>query len=174
LFKKTNNSVLNGDNMQPFDTHEVRNTVAPFGNINLFAADPALQEALQREGAGDAAASLQALGEELGKAEALDLARLANLHTPKLHNYDREGHRIDEVEFHPSWHKLMGLLIGHGTHSSPWQGGPGAQVARAARYLLFGQPRVLPPSGCPRSCPTITTRVRSRSSKRPAPSSAWA
>jgi putative acyl-CoA dehydrogenase len=125
--------------MQPFDTHEVRNTVAPFANINLFAADPALQEALQREGAGDAASSLHALGAELGKAETLDLARLANLYTPKLHNYDREGHRIDEVEFHPSWHQLMGLLIGHGTHSSPWQGGPGAQVARAARYLLFGQ-----------------------------------
>ncbi|RZT10662.1 putative acyl-CoA dehydrogenase [Duganella sp. CF402] len=125
--------------MQPFDTHEVRNTVAPFANINLFAADPALQEALQREGAGDAAASLHALGAELGKAETLDLARIANLYTPKLHNYDREGHRIDEVEFHPSWHQLMGLLIGHGTHSSPWQGGAGAQVARAARYLLFGQ-----------------------------------
>jgi putative acyl-CoA dehydrogenase len=139
LFNKIKSSSLNGDKMQPFDTHEVRNTVAPFANINLFAADPALQEALQREGAGDAAASLHALGAELGKAETLDLARLANLYTPKLHNYDREGHRIDEVEFHPSWHQLMGLLIGHGTHSSPWQGGPGAQVARAARYLLFGQ-----------------------------------
>ena len=125
--------------MQAFDTHEVRNTVAPFANINLFAADPALQEALQREGAGDAAASLHALGEELGRAETLELARLANLYTPRLHNYDREGHRIDEVEFHPAWHQLMGLLIGHGTHSSPWQGGTGAQVARAARYLMFGQ-----------------------------------
>ncbi|NVM79686.1 putative acyl-CoA dehydrogenase [Duganella sp. SG902] len=125
--------------MQAFDTHEVRNTVAPFANINLFAADPALQEALQREGAGAAAASLHALGAELGRAETLDLARLANLHPPRLHNYDREGHRIDEVEFHPAWHSLMSLLIGHGTHSSPWQGGQGAQVARAARYLLFGQ-----------------------------------
>jgi len=125
--------------MQAFDTHEVRNTVAPFANINLFAADPALQEAVQREGAGDAAAALHALGEELGRAETLDLARLANLYTPRLHNYDREGRRIDEVEFHPAWHQLMGLLIGHGTHSSPWQGGPGAQVARAARYLMFGQ-----------------------------------
>jgi putative acyl-CoA dehydrogenase len=139
LFKKIKNSGLNGDKMQPFDTHEVRNTVAPFANINLYAADPALQEALAREGAGDAAASLHALGAELGKAETLDLARLANRHMPRLDNYDREGHRIDEVEFHPAWHSLMALMIGHGTHSSPWQGGPGAQVARAARYLLFGQ-----------------------------------
>jgi putative acyl-CoA dehydrogenase len=139
LFKKTNNSSLNGDKMQPFDTHEVRNTVAPFENINLYTADPALQEAVLREGAGDAAASLAALGAELGKAETLDLARLANANPPVLHAYDREGHRIDEVEFHPAWHRLMALLIGHGAHSSPWQGGAGAQVARAARYLLFGQ-----------------------------------
>jgi putative acyl-CoA dehydrogenase len=139
LFKKTHNSDLNGDKMQPFDTHEVRNTVAPFENVNLFDADPALQEALVREGGADAVASLHALGAELGKSETLDLARLANLYSPRLHNFDREGHRIDEVEFHPSWHRLMELLISNGTHSSPWQGGAGAQVARAARYLLFGQ-----------------------------------
>ncbi|MYM83584.1 isovaleryl-CoA dehydrogenase [Duganella sp. FT50W] len=125
--------------MQSFDTHEVHNTVAPFENINLFAADPALREALAREGAGDAAASLHALGAALGRAETLELARLANLHGPQLHCFDRQGRRIDEVEFHPAWHSLMALLIGHGTHASPWQGGAGAQVARAARYLLFGQ-----------------------------------
>jgi len=125
--------------MQPFDTHEVRNTVAPFENVNLFAADPALQEALVREGGSEAVASLHALGAELGRAETLDLARLANLHGPQLHQFDRQGKRIDEVEFHPAWHALMSLLIGHGAHASPWQGGAGAQVARAARYLLFGQ-----------------------------------
>jgi len=36
--------------MNTFDTHEVSNTVAPFENVNLYAADPALQEALLREG----------------------------------------------------------------------------------------------------------------------------
>jgi putative acyl-CoA dehydrogenase len=128
-----------GDKMNPFDTHEVRNTVAPFENINLYAADPALQEALRREGGGAEAESLYALGARLGRAEVLDLARLANQHSPKLHNFDRSGNRIDEVEFHPAWHSLMSLLIGNGAHSSPWQGGAGAQVARAARYMLFGQ-----------------------------------
>src|SRR5476649_248564 len=125
--------------MNPFDTHEVRNTVAPFENINLYAADPALQEALLREGGAEAAESLHALGAQLGRAEVLDLARLANLHSPKLHNFDRSGKRVDEVEFHPAWHSLMTLLIGSGAHASPWLGGPGAQVARAARYMLFGQ-----------------------------------
>jgi putative acyl-CoA dehydrogenase len=125
--------------MNTFDTHEVSNTVAPFENVNLYAADPALQEALLREGGAAAAESLHALGAELGRAETLDLARLANLHTPKLHNFDRGGKRIDEVEFHPAWHALMTLLIENGAAASPWSGQPGAQVARAARYMLFGQ-----------------------------------
>jgi len=125
--------------MHAFDTHEVRNTVAPFEDVNLYAADPALQEALLREGGGADAESLHALGARLGRAEVLDLARLANLHPPRLHNFDRNGKRIDEVEFHPAWHGLMTLLIENGAHASPWRGGAGAQVARAARYLLFGQ-----------------------------------
>ena len=126
--------------MNEFDTHEISNTVAPFENINLYACDPALQEALLREGGANAAASLQALGELLGRAETLELARLANQNKPTLHNFDREGRRIDEVEYHPAWHKLMTLLIENGTHASPWDAVEGGeQVARAARYILFGQ-----------------------------------
>ncbi|GGC22285.1 isovaleryl-CoA dehydrogenase [Pseudoduganella buxea] len=126
--------------MNPFDTHEVRNQPTPFGDINLFACDPALREALLREGGADALPDLEALGRRLGRAEVLDLARLANVHAPVLHNFDQTGRRIDEVEFHPAWHALMTLLIEAGAHSSPWEApGPGAQVARAARYMLFGQ-----------------------------------
>lgn len=123
----------------PFDTHQVRNTVAPLENFNLFAADPALREAVLREGGGAQIDALLALGERLGRAETLDLARLANRYPPTLHNFDRAGNRIDEVEFHPAWHSLMALLIENGAHASPWLGGEGAQVARAAKYLMFGQ-----------------------------------
>ncbi|RSZ55858.1 isovaleryl-CoA dehydrogenase [Massilia atriviolacea] len=126
--------------MNPFDTHTIFNQATPFADVNLFAADPALREALAREGAGWALEDLTALGERLGRAEVLDLARLANLHQPVLHHVDRSGRRIDEVEFHPSWHQLMDLMIGAGVHASPWDSGQaGAQVARAAQYLLFGQ-----------------------------------
>ncbi len=124
----------------PFDTHQVFNQPAPFENVNLFACDAALREALAREGAADAAPSLHALGALLGRAETAELARQANAHPPRLHQVDRAGRRIDEVEFHPAWHALMGMLIEAGAHASPWLApGPGAQVARAARYLLFGQ-----------------------------------
>jgi putative acyl-CoA dehydrogenase len=91
--------------MQPFDTHEVRNTVAPFANINLFAADPALQEACSakaRRGGGLAARAGRRAGQggNAGPGAPRQPAR-------PLHNYDRAGHRIDEVEFHPAWHQLM-------------------------------------------------------------------
>jgi putative acyl-CoA dehydrogenase len=126
--------------LNPFDTHEVFNQAPPFGDVNLFLADPALQEALVREGAGWACGELAALGERLGRFEVLDLARLANANGPRLVSFDRSGRRIDEVEFHPAWHALMDLMIGAGAHSKPWTDPrPGAQVARAGAYLLFGQ-----------------------------------
>jgi putative acyl-CoA dehydrogenase len=126
--------------MNGFDTHQVLNQAPPFADVNLFSCDPALREALEREGAGWAAPQLEALGATLGRADVLDLARLANATGPRLVGYDRVGRRVDEIEFHPSWHTLMALLIGAGAHSSPWlDPRPGAQVARAAQYLLFGQ-----------------------------------
>jgi putative acyl-CoA dehydrogenase len=126
--------------MNRFDTHEVFNQAPPFGDVNLFRCDPALREGVEREGAGWAAASLEALGERLGSLEVLDLARLANEFSPRLLNFDRSGNRIDEIEFHPAWHRLMALLIENGAHSLPWERQQaGSQVARAAAYLLFGQ-----------------------------------
>ncbi len=126
--------------MNEFDTHEVFNQASAFADINLFDCDPALQEALEREGGGWDAAALRALGATLGQAATLDLGRQANAHPPALANFDRSGRRIDEVEFHPSWHQLMALMIGEGVHATPWDSAQrGAQVARAARFVLFGQ-----------------------------------
>ncbi|THC46645.1 isovaleryl-CoA dehydrogenase [Massilia sp. Mn16-1_5] len=126
--------------MNPFDTHDVFNQAPPFGGVNLLRCDPALREGLEREGAGWARERLDALGARLGRADVLDLARLANSNGPRLVSFDRSGRRVDEVEFHPAWHELMTLMIGAGAHSAPWADPrPGAQVARAAAYLLFGQ-----------------------------------
>ncbi len=126
-----------------FHTHDVFNQPAPFADVNLYAADPALREAVAREAGGQAHAAvdeeLARLGALLGRTDILDLARVANANKPVLHSFDRAGRRIDQVEFHPAWHELMRLLIEHGAHSSAWDGAPGAQVVRAAKYLLFGQ-----------------------------------
>lgn len=126
--------------MDTFDTHRVENQAPPFTDVNLYACDQALQEALLREGGGWAAPQLAALGARLGSGEVQELARLANLHGPTLRSHDRAGRRIDEPEFHPAWHALMTLLVGAGVHAAPWsEPRPGAQVARAAGYLLVGQ-----------------------------------
>src|SRR5499427_9234885 len=121
-------------------THEVLNQSTPFVDRNLFAVDPALQDAVARNGAAWASAELSALGARLGSAEVAEWARLANTFPPQLRPFDRSGRRIDELEFHPAWHEVMRLMIGAGVHADPWSDPkPGAQVARAAKYLLFSQ-----------------------------------
>ncbi|MFC5478243.1 isovaleryl-CoA dehydrogenase [Massilia suwonensis] len=126
--------------MNSFDTHDVFNQAPPFADVNLLRCDPALREGLEREGASWALERLDVLGARLGRAEVLDLARLANSNGPRLVAFDRSGRRVDEVEFHPAWHELMAMMIGEGAHSAPWvDPRPGAQVARAGAYLLFGQ-----------------------------------
>jgi putative acyl-CoA dehydrogenase len=121
-------------------THEVFNQSTPFVDRNLYAVDPALQDGIARLGAGWADAELRSLGARLGSAEVMEWARLANAFPPQLRNFDRSGRRIDEVEFHSAWQEVMRLMIGAGVHADPWADPkPGAQVARAAKYLLFSQ-----------------------------------
>jgi putative acyl-CoA dehydrogenase len=74
-------------------------------------------------------------------------ARLANTHTPQLHSHDRFGHRIDQVEFHPSYHALLGSALKHRLHGTPWTEGAGGHVERAAAFMLFteAEPSVLCP-----------------------------
>ncbi|MFJ5553292.1 isovaleryl-CoA dehydrogenase [Streptomyces sp. NPDC093225] len=120
-------------------THEVTNQVPPHVGHDV-AADPALTEALAREGADWAAPELHELGVLAGSERAVDWGRLANENPPVLRTHDRYGHRVDEVEFHPYWHELMNVAVRHGLHAAPWQEPrPGAHVARAAKFYVWGQ-----------------------------------
>src|SRR5579862_7800242 len=118
--------------------YEVTNQPPPLEPYNLLQTDIVLREALQREGARWAAADLTALGKALGGPETIRLGFEANNNPPRLRAFDRYGHRIDEVDFHPAWHALLSLAIEVGLHTSPWaKPGPGAHVARAAgTYML--------------------------------------
>jgi putative acyl-CoA dehydrogenase len=102
-----------------------------------------------REGAAWADAELRAFGELLG-GEPLEWGRLANEYPPVLRTHDRFGERIDEVEFHPSWHELLGLGVEHALHASPWrEPRAGAHVKRAAAFVTLAQ--VEAGVGCPLS-----------------------
>ncbi|MGO9934152.1 MAG: isovaleryl-CoA dehydrogenase [Steroidobacteraceae bacterium] len=121
-------------------THAVFNQTPPLTDYNLYTSDTALREAVQREGAGEAAADLNRSGGALGTLQNFEHARLANRHTPVLHKFNAQGERIDAIEFHPSWHALMQGIAARGYHSSPWmQPGAGAHAARAAGYFLQAQ-----------------------------------
>ena len=127
---------------------EVFNQPPPLVNYNLFESDPPLRESLEREGAWWAHHMVHELGQLAGTDEAIAWGFQANSHPPQLHTHDRFGNRIDEVEFHPSWHRLMEVAIGHGLHALPWrEPRPGAHAARAAAFYVWSQ--VEGGHGCP-------------------------
>ncbi len=130
------------------ETHAVENQAPPLAGGNLFTADIALQEALEREGGAWGRDRVAAMGGRWGSEEALEWATQAEEHPPVLRTHDRYGHRIDEVAFHPAWHELMRLSSESGVHALPWsEPQPGAHVVRTALGLLGGQ--VEAGHGCP-------------------------
>jgi len=123
-----------------WQTHEISNQVDELSNYNLLASDAALQEGLLRADAGWAMAQLSNYGGRLGSAETLALADDANRHTPELHTHDRRGRRIDEVQFHPSWHALMAMYRAEGLISMSFtEPRAGRWSAFAAGFYLHGQ-----------------------------------
>src|SRR5262245_570288 len=120
-------------------THEVFNQPRPLTDTNLFTIDATLSTALRTFDAGWGVDAARRYGSLAGGALAAH-GRLANRYSPELRTYDAYGHRIDEVEFHPSYHELMRTAIAHGVHALPWsESRPGAHVVRAALELLHNQ-----------------------------------
>jgi putative acyl-CoA dehydrogenase len=122
-------------------THRVENQPPPLSGHDPLDCDPALTDAVGREGAKETLPALRSLGALITSPEAQEHARLANMHEPVLRTHDRYGHRIDEVEFHPSWHWLVGTAVEWGLHAAPWvdEPGTGAHVRRAAGFYLMSQ-----------------------------------
>lgn len=119
-------------------THEVFNQSQPLQDYNAYLGDLALREAVTHEGAGVFDACLSTYGAIAG-TEIQSLGFAANTHLPVLRTHDRYGRRADQVEFHPSYHRLMELGIGHGLASLSWSGQAGARVARSALMYLHNQ-----------------------------------
>ena len=125
---------------QNWDTHEVLNQFDEYTDFNLLEADPALAEALQRSGAARHIPSLSRYAQQLGERATWELAEQANRHTPELHRFDARGRIIDAVEFHPSWHTLLGLYRQQGLISLPFEdSSAGRWSAWAAGFYLHGQ-----------------------------------
>jgi len=127
----------------------VTNQVPPFLGSDFLLDDAALRESVERWAGPTAVAELAPLGALAGSEEAQEHARLADTNPPVLRTHDPRGNRIDEVEFHPSWHWLMTQAVGAGLTAGPWTApaGSGAHVRRAAGFLLWS--RVEAGHGCP-------------------------
>jgi putative acyl-CoA dehydrogenase len=126
----------------PWQTHTVFNQVPPPAGLDVFSSNLPLVEAVQREGAGWVSARAAELGRFVGAVGGpqQEWGRLANENKPVLRTFDRYGHRIDEVEFHPAWHQLMTMGVEHELHSLPWTSDePFAHTARAALYMTAMQ-----------------------------------
>ncbi|MDB4883001.1 MAG: putative acyl-CoA dehydrogenase [Gemmatimonadetes bacterium] len=123
-----------------FRTHDVENQPPSLAPYDAYLTDIPLREALAREGGGWAEEQISAYGLVTG-GEEMQLAVAANENRPKLRLFDRVGHRTDDVEFHPAYHRLMELGVAHGVASFAWRHATrqGAHVARAALMYLHNQ-----------------------------------
>ncbi len=125
--------------MSQGETHEVENQPPPIAEDNAYAADPALREALRREGGQAGEAKVEAFG-AIAAGELREVGRQANENPPTPRIFDPYGHRIDEVEFHPAYHRSMAIAVEHGLHAHTWTAAErGAQVVRSALTYIHNQ-----------------------------------
>lgn len=122
-------------------THTVTNQAPPLVQYDVFRADRVLVEAVERhldpKVLDEGLRELSGLGLAAGSAQVQEWGVLANDHPPAPRTHDRYGHRIDEVDFHPSWHRLLGKGVSAGL-TAAW-GRPGGHVRRAAAFLVWTQ-----------------------------------
>lgn len=90
--------------------------------------------------------SLIQYGQFLGTKEADKMAREANDNSPVLNSFNRIGERIDQVNFHPSYHYFMDMAMKSGVGSFPEKNGKG-HLERALKLHMLSE--IEPGHGCP-------------------------
>ena len=121
-------------------THEVENMPPYMGNQDLWKNDKNLRDAVNREGAGWAEKNLSAFGHFMGCTEMFDHAEKANKNLPELKAFDQYGNRINYIDYHPSYHHLLGVAIKNEIPSFAWKHKKqGSQVAHMALTYMFNQ-----------------------------------
>ena len=126
------------------------NQVPPLPAHDVLASDTALAEAVERwvsPDDPDGAAALHDLGRLAGTAEVRAWADQADRVTPVLRTHAPTGERLDEVEYHPAYHRLMEVAVGEGLTAEPWTRpvGTGAHARRAAGFVRLVAGRGGPP-----------------------------
>ena len=117
-------------------THEVLNQAPPRVDVDEFATNPALQEALAAFAPAANSEWFHEIGQHVGTERYQHDAELANTLTPVHHSHDRWGNRVDEIEFHPAYHRIMEFSVSRGLHTSAWADpGPGGNPNNIGIFL---------------------------------------
>ncbi|MCB1383024.1 MAG: acyl-CoA dehydrogenase family protein [Notoacmeibacter sp.] len=135
-------------------THEVTNQSPVWTGGNAWRHDPLLVQ-LTEDFDPAVRKELDQIGRFVLSAEAQETARIANTLTPVLRTHDRQGHRLDQVDYHPAYHALMRRSVASGLHSSVWENIEAEKGmrhrTRAARFYLMSQLE------CGHLCPVTMT-----------------
>ncbi len=129
------------------ETHTVFNQPTSLAPYNAYTSDAPLQYWVKQFSATWHQESLIQYGKRIG-GDLFDAGFLANKHKPEFNTHSRFGERIDQIDFHPSYHQLMEAALEAGHHSLPWtEKKLGSHVARAAIEYMHSQAD--PGTGCP-------------------------
>lgn len=120
-------------------THQVENQPHAAGDHDLWNSDPVLRDCVTDPH------DLDQYGAALGREDIREAARDANRTLPELRQFDTGGRRLDEVHFHPAYHRMMTLSQSAGYAATAWDGG--SHVTHAAMVYLAIQ--VEPGHCCP-------------------------
>jgi putative acyl-CoA dehydrogenase len=130
-------------------THTVINQAPPLVGYDVYAADDTLTEGVARHASPatlpEIDNELGELGRAAGSAQAQRWGEEANTYSPVLRTHDRYGNRLDEVDFHPSWHRLLSHAVSAGL-TDAWSR-PDGHLRRAAGFLVWTQAEA--GHGCP-------------------------
>ena len=132
------------DRARAQSTHDVLNQAPPIAPYNVFEADRALGEALEREGGALGRRPPARHGRAGRQRRGARALRARERNEPILRTHDRYGNRIDEVELDPSWHWMLRQAIEREIHSLPWR-----------------DPQPRRPHACARRCCTSGARSNS-------------
>mmetsp|Transcript_26721 Transcript_26721/g.44666 ORF Transcript_26721/g.44666 Transcript_26721/m.44666 type:complete len:685 (+) Transcript_26721:53-2107(+) len=133
-------------------THEVFNQATYLEDFDVYESDSALRESIIKFGASHID-HLQNFGHISGTSSVIQTAMMAESNRPVLKQFDTFGRRIDVVDYHHAYHKIMSHAISNGAagHGFRHHGTAGSQVARAALIYMENQ---IEPGHC---CPVVMT-----------------
>ncbi|GLY17480.1 acyl-CoA dehydrogenase [Kineosporia sp. NBRC 101677] len=123
------------------ESDDALNLVPAPADRDVFSEDQVLVEAVERHEGKAHLARLRDLGRLAGAPRSLGWADAVDRFPPTLRTHDPHGRRVDEVEYHPAWHRLMQSGVRAGLTAAAWDSSApvAAHTGRAAAMIVWSQ-----------------------------------